>query len=259
MSQQQRPRPTQPTTEPIKYSDVFPVSGSLASKPIAPQDAATVQSAENTVLGNTQKGGPAAVMNSAATKNERAGIVSHEQVTDVVATDGVTISQANVAGSRIITEAVGDQVVGEYARPPPVAMTSPASALDRDAITIGEALQATALSAGNKPVDQSDAAAIQVAEMRATGSSEVVPGGIAAQAQSAATTNARLILDENKTKLSDILTDATAKLPDDKPATREDAERVIGAELRNDPNMVTYPGGVAESVAAAARLNQSTK
>lgn len=110
MSQQQRPRPTQPTTEPIKYSDVFPVSGSLASKPIAPQDAATVQSAENTVLGNTQKGGPAAVMNSAATKNERAGIVSHEQVTDVVATDGVTISQANVAGSRIITEAVGDQV-----------------------------------------------------------------------------------------------------------------------------------------------------
>ncbi|RVW54766.1 Late embryogenesis abundant protein D-34 [Vitis vinifera] len=226
MSQQQRPRPTQPTTEPIKYSDVFPVSGSLASKPIAPQDAATMQSAENTVLGNTQKGGPAAVMNSAATKNERAGLVSHEQVTDVVATDGVTISQANVAGSRIITEAVGDQVVGEYARPPPVAMTSPASALDRDAITIGEALQATALSAGNKPVDQSDAAAIQVAEMRATGSSEV---------------------------------DATAKLPDDKPATREDAERVIGAELRNDPNMVTYPGGVAESVAAAARLNQSTK
>lgn len=52
---------------------------------------------------------------------------------------------------------------------------------------------------------------------------------------------------------------ATGKLPDDKPATCEDAERVIGAELRNDPSMATYPGGVAESVAAAARLNQSGK
>ena len=36
-------------------------------------------------------------------------------------------------------------------RPPQVLMTSPASALDRDAITIGEALQATAISAGKSP------------------------------------------------------------------------------------------------------------
>lgn len=38
--------------------------------------------------------------------------------------------------------------------------------------------------------------------------------------------------------------------------TREDAEGVIGAEVRNNPDMVTHPGGVASSMAAAARLNQ---
>lgn len=38
--------------------------------------------------------------------------------------------------------------------------------------------------------------------------------------------------------------------------TRRDAEGVIGAELRNDPNLATRPGGVAASVAAAARHNQ---
>lgn len=54
-----------------------------------------------------------------------------------------------------------------------------------------------------------------------------------------------------------LLQDASAKLPSDKPVTRRDAEGVIGAELRNDPNLCTRPGGVAASVAAAARLNQS--
>lgn len=39
--------------------------------------------------------------------------------------------------------------------------------------------------------------------------------------------------------------------------TREDAERVIGAELRNNPKMSTTPGGVAESMASAANLNLS--
>jgi Seed maturation protein len=72
-------------------------------------------------------------------------------------------------------------------------------------ITIGEALEATALTAGDKPVEKSDAAAIQAAEVRATGMNVTVPGGIAAQALSAADTNARETLDENKTKLRDIL------------------------------------------------------
>ncbi|KAH0978390.1 hypothetical protein GBA52_028109, partial [Prunus armeniaca] len=76
MSQEQpRRRPDQSSgQEPLKYGDVFNVSGELASRPVAPGDAATAQAAENLVLGETQRGGPAAVMNSAATYNERAGL-----------------------------------------------------------------------------------------------------------------------------------------------------------------------------------------
>lgn len=72
-------------------------------------------------------------------------------------------------------------------------------------ITIGEALEATAVTAGTKPVEWSDAAAIQAAEVRATGRTNIVPGGVAAAAQSAATLNARLTRDEDMTKLADIL------------------------------------------------------
>lgn len=79
-------------------------------------------------------------------------------------------------------------------------------------ITIGEALEATALTAGKKPVEWSDAAAIQAAEVRATGRINITPGGVAAAAQSAATTNARATRDEDKTKLADILTVITFHL-----------------------------------------------
>lgn len=72
-------------------------------------------------------------------------------------------------------------------------------------ITIGEALEATVLTAGNKAVEWSDAAAIQAAEVRATGRTNIVPGGVAAAAQSAATLNARTTKDEDKTKLADVL------------------------------------------------------
>lgn len=50
--------------------------------------------------------------------------------------------------------------------------------------------------------------------------------------------------------------DASIRLAEDKAVTREDAEGVVGAEVRNNPEMMTYPGGVASSMAAAARLNQ---
>lgn len=43
--------------------------------------------------------------------------------------------------------------------------------------------------------------------------------------------------------------DATTKLSDDKPVTREDAKGITSAEIRNKPDMRT--------MAAAARLNQS--
>lgn len=54
--------------------------------------------------------------------------------------------------------------MGEYLEPQ-VRTSTPGKVLDRDAITIGEALEATALSVPDKPVDQGDAAAIQAAEM----------------------------------------------------------------------------------------------
>lgn len=60
-------------------------------------------------------------------------------------------------------------------------------------------------------------------------------------------------------KVFDVKQEATSKLPSDKPVTRKDAEGVIGAELRNDPNLTTRPGGVAASLAAAARINQNNQ
>ncbi|KAL3827968.1 hypothetical protein ACJIZ3_016770 [Penstemon smallii] len=204
MSQEQPHRP-----EAVKYGDVFQVSGELASKPIAPQDAAIVQSAENVVIGQTPKGGPAAVV------GQRYGVPA--------------------------------------ASPPP-----PASAQDPDAITIGEALEATALSAGDKPIDASDAAAIQAAETRATGLGHVVPGGIAAEAQAAAARNVLTTKDEEKTKLSDVLNDATDKLVSDKAVTREDAEGIISAEIRNKPDLTTHPGTTPPKACTTTRRARTT-
>ncbi|XWS42473.1 hypothetical protein CRYUN_Cryun16bG0016800 [Craigia yunnanensis] len=255
MSQQQ-PEKIQ---EPIKYGDVFPVQGELSGKPVAPKDAATMQTAENSMLGHTEKGFAAAAMQSAAMKNKSAGFVGHEEIN---AEAGVTIKEKELPGKLIITESVGDEVVGQYSHAVPLSSGRYSASQQGDSgggITIGEALEATALTAGKKPVEWSDAAAIQAAEVRATGRTSIMPGGVAAAAQSAATLNARATREEDKTKLGDILTNATAKLPSDKPATRRDAEGVTGAEMRNDPNLTTHPAGVAASVAAAARLNQSHK
>ncbi|XP_027363782.1 late embryogenesis abundant protein D-34-like isoform X2 [Abrus precatorius] len=253
MSQQQPQRPQ----DPIKYGDVFNVSGELASKPIAPRDAALMQATENQAFGQTQKGGPAAVMQSAATVNTSAGLVGRRDISDVARDQGVSISETKVGGNRVITESVGTQVVGQFVEPQ-VPMNSPGMALQPDAITIGEALEASACSgAGDKAVDQSDAAAIQAAEMRATGKNETEPAGLGATAQSAATRNTRDLA--HKTTLSDVLVDAREKLPMDKVVTREDAEGVIGAELRNKLDMRTTPCGVAESMAAAATLNQNRR
>lgn len=75
---------------------------------------------------------------------------------------------------------------------------------DGTKITISEALEATAFAVGRKPVERSDAAAIQAAEARATGLDANIPGGLAAQAQSAAAANAWTARDEDKTKLGDV-------------------------------------------------------
>ncbi|GAB4835966.1 hypothetical protein Ancab_000885 [Ancistrocladus abbreviatus] len=265
MSQQQPQRPSE-EKEPIKYGDIFAtVQGNLAEQPVAPRDASMMQKAENVVFGKTVKGGAAATMQSAATQNERAGFVGHCDATDSAAR-GVGITEGDLSDRTLVVETVGDQVVkvGEHnKRGGP---RSPLSMQDKNVnmgindnpITIGEALEATAITAGQKPVDRSDAAAIQAAEVRATGRTNIMAGGLAASAQSAAQHNSRTERDEDKTTLADILTDAASKLAHDKPATRQDAEGVVGAELRNNPNLVTHPTGVAASVVAAARLNQGT-
>ncbi|KNA23751.1 hypothetical protein SOVF_022150 [Spinacia oleracea] len=250
-----------PQQQPIKYGDVFSVSKKIANEPIAPLDAAAMQSAENQVMGQTQKGSPASLMQSAATKNVQAGVTPQGGATDVGKNQGMTVTESIVGGQRIITESIGDQVVARYAdknpNPTQAKMVAPPSAVDRDAVTIGEALEASAISAGDKPITQTDAAAIQAAEMRVTGAGYIPPGGIGAEAQSAATRNEQIKSDQNKITLGDVLTDAATKLSDyDKPATVQDAERVIAAEMRNNPNLETEVGGVGESVAAAARLNQ---
>ncbi|TKY52158.1 Late embryogenesis abundant protein D-34 [Spatholobus suberectus] len=262
MSQEQPRR--EDNQEGIKYGDVFNVQGDLTNKKVAPVDAAMMQKAENAVLGKTQKGGAAAAMQSAATKNEKGGVVGHNDMSNVAADGGVSVTETDLSGRQVISESVGGQVVEQFSQKAPLNTMTPTSLVQDMGvggggaeITIGEALEATALTAGEKAVEWSDAAAIQAAEVRATGRTNIVPGGVAAAAQSAATLNARVTKDEDKTKLADILADATSKLPSDRAATRRDAEGVTGAEMRNDPNLTTHPGGVSASVAAAARLNQT--
>ncbi|KAF8107207.1 hypothetical protein N665_0124s0006 [Sinapis alba] len=102
----------------------------------------------------------------------------------------------------VAAEASDAQAEGEVNEKKEVA-NSPAS---EGTITIGEALEAAVLTAGNKPVEWSDAAAIQAAEVRATGRTNIMPGGVAASAQSAATLNARASSEDDKTTLAVVLT-----------------------------------------------------
>ncbi|XP_047327649.1 late embryogenesis abundant protein D-34-like [Impatiens glandulifera] len=250
--------PKRQKTEAVKYGDIFKnVHGELAYKPIVPRDAATMQAAEKMVLGQAQKGSIADVMQSVAAMNELTGAVSHDDTTDVSREHGgVTITDTTAGGIRVITESIGDQVLGQYTKPA-VELVEP-TAVGADAITIGEALEAAGRSSWDKPVEKSDAAAIKAAEIRSAskGTNEISPDGIGGAAQAAADRNERAVCDEDKIKLGEILENASCKLDmGDKAATREDAEVVIAAEIRNDPTMATHHCGVAETVAAAARLN----
>ncbi|KOM55060.1 hypothetical protein LR48_Vigan10g095200 [Vigna angularis] len=264
MSQEQ-PKREDFQEEAITYGDVFNVQGDLKTKPIAPVDAATMQKVESHLLGKNPKGGVAAAMQSAAMKNERDGVVGHNDI-NITAT-GASVKETDAPGRQVVQKSVEEkekrvnklvEMVEQFSKKAPLTSSSPVQdmGIGGGGITIGEALEATVLTAGKKPVEWSDAAAIQAAEVRATGRTNIVPGGVAAAAQSAATLNARITKEEDKTKLADILADATSKLPSDRAATRRDAEGVTGAEMRNDPNLTTHTGGVSAAVAAAARLNQ---
>ncbi|CAD6212652.1 unnamed protein product [Miscanthus lutarioriparius] len=227
----------------VRYGDVFTVKGDLATAPVALQDAAMMQAAESAVLGEAPRGGAAAVMQSAARRNERLGVVPRDdEATDATAEGGVAVTEARVPGCRVITEFVADQPVGQYIAAEEEeeedttgGVTATAArqdggvhgVLDGTKITIGEALEATVFSAGDQPVEASDAAAIAQAEGEA-----------------------------DKTTLRQVLADATVRLGADKEVEREDAARVVGAEVRSDPDATARPAGVGASVAAAARLNR---
>jgi hypothetical protein len=221
MSQGQPRRPAPPSGQAqgaqegaIRYGDVFPaVSGGLAKKPVAPQDAATMQSAETMAFGETVKGGPAATMQSAAMRNERMGVVGHDQATDVAAEQGVSVSETRVPGGRVVTEFVAGQAVGQYLEPDDAGVGGGGG--DETKITIGEALEAAGYAAGTRPVERSDAAAIQAAEVRATGLDANVPGGLAAQAQSAADANVWATRDDDKATLGEVLSVGTLHIYSD--------------------------------------------
>ncbi|KAK2386227.1 late embryogenesis abundant protein D-34 [Trifolium repens] len=221
--------------EPIKFGDVFNVFGDLASETISPQAAATMAAVESRVFGQPQRGSPAAAMQAAAVINEAFGQCL-----------------------------VGRMILGRRVEPDAhsVPMNMGSAAIDGDPITIGEALEAAGLSAGDKPVDQNDADAISAAEIRATGEKSVKPGGVGASAQSAANLNSHANRREEMTKLSDVLTDATDKLVTDKAVTKEDADAVYDAEMQKNSSTQEMnnaePGGVAASMATAAKLNQQT-
>lgn len=148
------------------------------------------------------------------------------------------------------------QVMAQFTVPVPGREVADAT----DAVTLGEALEAAAqTSAGDKPVDLADAAAVQAAETRATGLGGNVRGGVAAAAQRAAETNARRAEDGGKVTLRDVVGGgAEAGMPANKVATREDAREVAAAAARNagKGHRAGGGGGVAEAVVAAADMNE---
>ncbi|KAF7063097.1 hypothetical protein CFC21_069627 [Triticum aestivum] len=166
----------------------------------------------------------------------------------------VTETDEPHAGRRVVTATAGGQVMAQFTVPVPDAGVEEAT----DAVTIGEALQAAAqTSAGERPVDLADAAAVQAAETRAMGLGRVIPGGVAAAAQQAAETNMRpRVSDGEKLRLRDVLDSAAAVLPANKVATREDAVAVATAAERNAAAGAGGGGkGVADAVAVAAEMN----
>jgi Seed maturation protein len=76
---------------------------------------------------------------------------------------------------------------------------------DNSKLTIGEALEATARAIGNEPIQPSDAAAISAAETTACGADGAMPGGIGDAAIAAASANVWATHNEEKIKLSDII------------------------------------------------------
>ncbi|WZZ32076.1 hypothetical protein YC2023_015477 [Brassica napus] len=132
-----------------------------------------------------------------------------------------------------------------------------ANALIGRSARLTEALKAASINVGYKPNPEliMVLAAIKEVEARATGESG---GSITAVANEAVTRNKKIGKeDENKIHLRDIIAEIDVKITRDRSVTSEDAEAVVQAELTHPPYNHIIPGGVAESVTAAYRLNRS--
>ncbi|CAI8603380.1 unnamed protein product [Vicia faba] len=159
-------------------------------------------------------------------------------------------------GGMLSLESIGGQVVEQFSQKEAMNTVTPTSLVQEKGvgagggsiggITIGEALEATVLTAGKKPVEWSDAAAIQAAEVRATGRTKHRPWRCCPRRRNQPQLSMlETTKDENKTKLADVLADATLKLPRRIGQRRgEMLEGVTGAEMRNDPSLTTHPRGI---------------
>ncbi|KAK9139898.1 hypothetical protein Scep_009579 [Stephania cephalantha] len=136
----------------IRYGDVFPAvaaaSRELASRAIPPGDAALMQYAEAQIQGKTQRGGPAAGEGAI-----RHGYQPERWRSWSWRGDRVALQLNMTLGLLKLMFREG----GLWPRPSEDSWT----------VTIGDALEATAITIGNKPIDQCDADAIQAAEIRA--------------------------------------------------------------------------------------------
>nr|AWJ68139.1 late embryogenesis abundant [Cleistogenes songorica] len=174
---------------------------------------------------------------------------------------GLHVTETDIsAGKRMVTASAGGQVMAQFTVPVPDKKVAEAT----DGATVGEALQAAGqTAAGDEPVGLADASAVQVAEMRATGRGGTIPGGVAAAAQRAAEANkAKQPAAEEEgevTRLRDVVGDATAVMPADKVATREDAEKVAAAARRKAGAASGGGEDIVEAVAATADMNQGRK
>ncbi|CAN8252750.1 unnamed protein product [Cochlearia groenlandica] len=149
---------------------------------------------------------------------------------------------------------------GQFAAPTEQISTA-AKALIGRSTTLTEALKAAAINAGDKPVETTDVAAIKEVETRATGGHTDENGdGVAAVASQAVACNEKIDKEsygEKKKNLRDVIAEIDVKVKGDKTVSSDDAEAAVQAEINHSPFENVRPGGVAESVTAAYKLNCS--
>lgn len=106
-------------------------------------------------------------------------------------------------------------------------------------------------------METTDLAAIKEVEARATGGEIEGCESVTAVASEAVARNKRMGKGNEKTNLRDVIAEIDVRVKKDRSVTSEDAEAVVQAELNHSPLNHVIPGGVAESVTAACKLNRS--